>query len=152
MLLFHGGSERYALDCRYILTIVPMVELTKQRQAPPYIAGLMRYHQKLVPVIDLCQLLQGKPAANHLSTRIILVEYPLQEERHILGLVAERVTETVKMNSSAFEQGDLSMDGTGIIQQVRLDRLVSKLNTQFILAGDASSYWIAFKTKDWLRC
>lgn len=140
MLVFHGGGERYALECRHILTIVPMVDLIKKSHAPSYVAGLMRYRQRLVPVIDLCQLLQGRQAANHLSTRIILVEYPLQEERQILGLIAERVTETIKMETSTFEQGDLSMDELGIIQQVSLDRLVSKLNPQFILAGNAASY------------
>ena len=140
VLLFYSGEERYALDCRHILNIVPMVELTPQRHAPAYVAGLMRYHQNLVPVIDLCQLLQGKQAVKYLSTRIIMVECLFQEQSHRLGLIAERVTETVKIPKSAFAQGDLAMDHKGVIQQVRLDRLVSKLNTQFILAGDGTAY------------
>lgn len=136
MLLFQCGEERYALECRYILTIVPLVRLIPQGQAPPYIAGLMRYFDKLVPVVDLCQLLRGKAAAPRLSTRIILVEHSLEQKRQIWGLMAEKVTETVAMEEMAFTNGQLVMDEQGVIQQVRLDRLASKVKPQLLLMGD----------------
>lgn len=136
MLLFQCGEERYALECRYVLTIVPLVRLIPQRQAPPYVAGLMRYFDKLVPVVDLCQLLQGKAAAPRLSTRIILVEHPLEQKRQIWGLVAEKVTETVAMQEMGFTNGQLAVDEQGVIQQVRLDCLAAKVNPQLLLMGD----------------
>ena len=73
MLLFHLENERYALESTQIIEVVPLIELKKQPHAPNYVSGVFNYRGQIVPVIDLCQLIQGKSCHTHLSTRIILV-------------------------------------------------------------------------------
>ena len=56
-----------------IVEIVPRVELRSVPHAPVFLAGLLGYRGHVVPVIDLCLLLDVAPCRDCLSTRIILV-------------------------------------------------------------------------------
>ena len=75
LLLFKLENERYGLDASQVAEVLPLVDLKRIPQALPEVAGVLNYHGELVPVIDLCKLVPGKPASPRLSTRIILVTY-----------------------------------------------------------------------------
>jgi|GEM_PF-72986 len=137
MLLFHVGDDLYALDSSQVLEIIPRVVLRTIPQAPDSVAGVFNYRGIIVPAIDLCQLIQGKSSCTHLSTRIIIVNYVSQDETvRYLGLMAERVTETLKkpatelanssipMNSAPY-LGEMIMDEKRMIQRIRLEHLLS---------------------------
>jgi chemotaxis-related protein WspB len=69
------------------------------------VAGLFNYRGKFIPVIDLSQLLQATPCHLCLSTRIVIVNYingdkPLQ----YLGLMAEKITDTLKKSDQDFAE------------------------------------------------
>jgi len=96
LLLFKIGEGYFAMAASQIKEIVPRVALTTIPGAPDYTAGLMDYRGILVPVIDLSGLATGTPSAHKNTTRIILVDYTLEDGRSdILGLLAEHVVETV---------------------------------------------------------
>src|SRR5258707_1394055 len=96
MLLFYVGEDRYACDCDYITEIIACVPLKQVTHTPDYLAGLVRYSGLLIPVLDLAQLLDGRPCAHVLSTRIVILrENPKQEPSQHMGLIAERVTEMI---------------------------------------------------------
>jgi chemotaxis-related protein WspB len=108
-LLLHVGSERYALDAGQVAEILPLLDLEATPHAPRGVVGLLNYRGLPVPVIDLCELLLGRPAAKRLSTRQILVHYPdATGARHLLGLVAERATETLRCEASNFVDSGIS--------------------------------------------
>jgi chemotaxis-related protein WspB len=97
LLLFEIGSGRYALETNRIIEIVPLVNLKKIPTTPAYVAGLMNYRGSGMPVIDLCQLVDNSPFENLLSTRIIIVRYPIKNlGDQSLGLIANNVTKTVR--------------------------------------------------------
>lgn len=138
MLVFYIGNDLYALDSSQVIEIIPRVILRKIYHAPDYVVGLFNYRGEIVPVIDLCHLIQGKPSLNHLSTRIIMVNYQDQHNhRYCLGLMAERVTETLNkpdtelvnpamMMDNATYLGEMIMDEKGMIQRIRLEHLLSE--------------------------
>jgi chemotaxis-related protein WspB len=148
MLLFYVGIERYAIECSSVVEVVRLISLRQSKQAPPHVAGLFKYRNLIVPVIDLCQLMQGTPCATHLSTRIILVNYlgVGQEVAQILGLMAERVTETIdrqntesvnsgfRINQASY-LGEIISDRHGLIQQVKLEHLLPGLRQEYLTAG-----------------
>ena len=73
LLTFTAGANRYAVDVARVVEVVPRVELRKIPHAPAFLAGLLGYRGKVVPVIDLGLLLDVAPCRDCLSTRIILV-------------------------------------------------------------------------------
>ena len=61
LLTFTAGANRYAVDVARVVELVPRVELRSVPHAPPFLAGLLGYRGKVVPVIDLGLLLGALP-------------------------------------------------------------------------------------------
>lgn len=135
-LVFAIGNERYVLESRQVVEVVPRVELWQVPKAPAYCAGVFIYRGTLVPVLDLCQLMHSRPCPPRLSTRIILVHYRGDDgPRHVLGLMAEHVTDTMTREPTDFAPlgmtvkdapylGDILTDEHGMLQRVRLEHLL----------------------------
>lgn len=102
-VLFHLGPERYALEARRVVEVVPLLQLKPLPGAPFGIVGLFLYRGQPVPALDLCLLTLGRPAREHLSTRIIILPQPDSgSPPRLIGLIAERVTETMKRSEQDF--------------------------------------------------
>ncbi len=136
MLIFYVGDERYALESSNVVEIIPKVSLRQVHQVPEYVAGLFNYRGAIVPVIDLCQLIKKNPSRPYLSTRIMMVNYQgVNNTSCWLGLMAERVTETLNRPDISLEDkgalleeapylGEMIMDDKGMIQRIRLEHLL----------------------------
>jgi len=121
-LLFELGKDRYALDVRQIAEVLPLVGVKQIPQAPPVVTGLFNYRGAPVPAIDLCQLTLGRPAARRLSTRIVLVDYPDKAgQAHLLGLIAERATQTARYEPSDFVSSGVTNAGAPYLCPVVFD-------------------------------
>ena len=140
LLRFQAGKERYGLDVSRIIEVIPMVVFLPLPHADPTVAGLFNYHGAIVPVVDLTVLLAGSPSRPLFSTRVILVDYHRRpgrdDDRHILGLLAEGVTETVFCEEEDLHPAGIDIDGAsylgdllihadGMIQRVAIERLLS---------------------------
>jgi len=135
ILLFSLGDMKFSINCEKVREVAPMVTLEKAPNAPASFAGLFNYRGMIVPVIDLCQLIYGHPCKMKLSTRIILVDYVKEDgSSHVLGLLAEQVTETLRKSEDAILSsgiqmedssylGGIMMEGKSMIQYIDLERL-----------------------------
>lgn len=140
ILLFYIGNVMYTIKCEKVREIAPMVTLKEIPHTPDFFAGFFNYRGAIVPVIDLCQLVRGCPCRMRLSTRIILVDYMGKDSTpHLLGLMAEGVTETIRKPEEAFvlpgirsEQapylGGIVMEQKKMIQYIDLDLLPNCIN------------------------
>ncbi len=137
LLLFTVGEDRFGLDVRRVVEVIPHVNLKRLPKTPDYVAGLFNYRSIAVPVIDVSKMISGEPVRRHLSTRIIVVDYPYgnDESKHILGLLAEHVTETANFDKSSFMSsgrgaqsaeflGDIAMDERGMVQCIHINKLL----------------------------
>jgi chemotaxis-related protein WspB len=137
-LLFQLGKERYALEARQVVEVVPLLAFKRFPQAPKGVAGLFNYRGRPVPALDLSELTLGQPAAERLSTRIIIINYQdASGASHLLGLVAEHATEMLRKEASEFVDpglktvsapylGPVLIDSQGAIQWIHEQRLVSE--------------------------
>jgi len=120
VLLFYLGDIMYAISCEKIREIVPVTTLKTVPGAPEFFAGFFNYRGEIVPVLDLCRLIRDQGCVMRLSTRIILADYHGQDGRsHILGLMAERVTETIKK-----EPGSLISPSVQLKEALYLDKII----------------------------
>lgn len=123
-----------------------MVLLRKIQHVPDYVAGVFNYRGTIIPVIDLCYLIQGKACRTRYSTRIIIVNHTAKDgKQHRLGLMAERVTETlsrsdidrknVERATNVSYLGEMFMDEKGMIQLVNWEHLIAEVQQASLLTG-----------------
>jgi len=145
-VLFHLGSERYALEAHRVIEVVPLLELKRLPQSPPGAAGMFLYRGRPVPALDLCALTLGRPATEHFSTRILIVNHSdAPGEEQLVGLIAERVTETIRREPKDFAEpgvqlsaapflGPVLADHRGVIQLISTRKLFQE-NLRGLLAS-----------------
>ena len=136
MLLFQLGNSHYAIPAVEVVEVAPHVELETIAMAPDCVCGLFNYRGQHVPVIDLCRLIKNSPCSNSFTSRIILANYPLADgTQSVLGLLAERVTETVNIDADAFTGTGLNMEHApylghaarcepGLVQRITVSELL----------------------------
>ena len=152
-LVFQVGAHRYAIDAGQVAEVLPLVAITAIARAPEEVAGVLVYRGAPVPVVDLSQLLEGRPAERRLSTRLVIVHYPLGKDvgkyvgidvgidsakggTRLLGLIAEKATETIRRQDAEFVDsgvandrapylGSVAPDPRGMVQRVDIPRLLS---------------------------
>lgn len=139
LLLFHVGLDNYALETHSVVEIIHRVELSKVHGMPAAMAGRFNYHGQIVPVLDMSQLLGGRPSRPALGTRIVLVrpklakqgqrpiessiEFPVKSpadssaessiEAGLFGLLVEQVTETLETHRfTQADEGDRNAEHT----------------------------------------
>jgi chemotaxis-related protein WspB len=135
-LLFQLGTDRYAIDVRQVVEVLPMLAVKQIPRAPATVRGAFDYRGSSVPLIDLSQLALGRPAQTRLSTRIMLVLYPVGGgQSRLLGLLAEHVTETMSRAANEFKDsgvsvpearylGPVASDRDGLVQWIQVDKLL----------------------------
>jgi chemotaxis-related protein WspB len=99
-LMLSIEGERYALESGNVLEILPWVKLNSLHQAADIVVGLLNYHDRSIPVIDLSQILYQRSCRLHICTRIILVQRSAESrngadpEAPVVGLLAEQLART----------------------------------------------------------
>ncbi len=102
-LVFRAGTAELALAARHIVEVLPRMPLREPSLAPAAVVGLLPFRGTLTPVVDLCLLICGRPAAPQLGTRIIVVKIGDGDQSRLVGLMAEDVSELV--DSAATSSG-----------------------------------------------
>jgi len=121
-LVFELARDRYVLDVSQVAEVLPLVDIRQMPQAPTAVAGILNYRGTPVPVIDVSQLTLGRPAERRLSTRIVLVHYPDGDgQPRLLGLIAERATQTVRRDEQDFVASGVTSAGASYLGPVVAD-------------------------------
>ena len=94
-LAFRAGTADLAIAARNIVEVLPRMPLRAPSMAPAAVIGLLPFRGTLTPVVDLCLLVAGRPAAAQLGTRIIVVSIGYGELVRFVGLQAEDVSELI---------------------------------------------------------
>jgi chemotaxis-related protein WspB len=135
-LLFQLGKDRYALEAGRVLEVLPLIHFKRIPHAPSSVSGVFSYHGTPVPLIDLTDLALGRSSQAKMSTRIVLTNYFEESgKKHLIGLVAEYVMETMQIEECNFVDsgvaatgspylGSVVVDKTGIIQRFEVNRLL----------------------------
>lgn len=136
LLLFRIGNDSYAIDAGVVSEVLPVVELKGIPHAPAGVVGLFDLRGAPIPVIDLSLLMSGQPAARRLSTRLIVVRYADGVGTgRLLGLIAERVTETLRRTEAEFVSSGIAQADTAYLGPVTAHRgvLVQRLDVNKLL-------------------
>ena len=133
-LLIELDREQYALDVQQIVEVLPLVRIRRIPHAPPGIAGVFDYRGAAIPAVDLSELMLGRPSASRLSTRLVVVRHG-DDGGRVLGLIAERATDTIRKDPSEFVASGIDNRGArylgpvtshkkGVVQWIRVTDLL----------------------------
>lgn len=121
-LHFRIGSDNFALAAERVVEVIRLPDLKRVRQAPDAVAGSFGYRGRFVPAVDLCALEIGRPAQRRLSTRIIVIGHPANENV-LIGLIAESATETLRLDPAEF--APFAAGPYGLVQRIELQDVLS---------------------------
>lgn len=135
-IAFHLGEGRYALPLRDLVEVLPLLPVRRVPHAPDYIGGIINYRGCAVPVLDLCQLVLGRPCQERISTRLIVLRLPRAAHTDsLLALMVERAVSEVNLDpqtlvppplrieETPYLKG-LAVSATGLVQLVDASRLL----------------------------
>lgn len=107
LLAFQLADEEYALDILMIKEIIRSLDITRVPRRPPVIKGIISLRGTVIPIYDLRTRigLTESPPTRH--TRILVVELG----RGMIGIIADRVTEVVKVKWRDVEPPPATGDG-----------------------------------------
>lgn len=136
LITFQAGDQTFGLDARNVIQVAPCPTCTPMPHAPAYVAGLVTWRGRTVPVIDISVLLQGTPARPLLSTRLLIIDYLSPSGRsQPLGLLVEKAVETVVRDEKRSEPQKVTipdapyLDGTvehngRLVQELAVEELL----------------------------
>lgn len=140
VLTFQVAEAPFAVAVARVVEVVPRVALRALPHAPDYLAGLLHYRGKAVPVVDLGARIAGAPCAGRLDTRIILVDVGGEDARRatgLIGMIAERVEDVRSVDEANAALPSSGLEGAaylGAVYRVEGD-LVQMIEPDRILAG-----------------
>ncbi|TXT18782.1 MAG: hypothetical protein FD138_4413 [Planctomycetota bacterium] len=144
-LIFHVGSERFAIRSDRVDKVLPTVELHRTALSPQGLAGAFSYRGAVTPVIDLAQWLLGSKTPLRLSSRVILVPLDAEPTGRKFGLLAERVVELRSLDPGAASGSDATTwsgtlalgpviaDEQGLLQMLDIDKLITEARRHALL-------------------
>lgn len=134
-LTFRIGDENYGLELSQTREIIEYSGITEVPLMPKFLRGVINLRGEVVPVIDLAVRLGRKSIEVQKRTCIIVVELQNNEQNHVLGLLADSVSEVIEMNDENIE------DAPSFGANIRADFIqgIAKRDDEFVVLLDANN-------------
>lgn len=153
-VVFHVGSERFAIDTKSIAEVIPCIPPRPVPSAMEAVIGVIEYRGRVIPVLDLCRLFGAGDCPVRLSNRILVCNLAAAEaesegeseaqsegrgaarEGTQVGILAENVTRVTTLDADAPGAhpgpetpgvrglGKILQDATGLVQLVYVEELI----------------------------
>ena len=102
-LTFALATEEYGLPVLKVREIIKLMPITAVPQVPPHVRGVINLRGKVIPVIDL-RLKFGLPSQEDTEqTCIIVVQVATANEKVMMGLLVDGVSEVLNISSQDIE-------------------------------------------------
>jgi purine-binding chemotaxis protein CheW len=133
-LTFRIGEEHYGLDLSQTREIIEYSGITSVPLMPNFLRGVINLRGDVVPVIDLAVRLGRAPIDIQKRTCIIVVELDVEQQNHVLGLLADAVSEVIDLTDENIE--DAPSFGANI--RAEFIQGIAKFDNEFVVLLDAN--------------
>jgi purine-binding chemotaxis protein CheW len=116
-LTFKLDSDLFAVDVGKSREVLDFADVTRVPQTPDYMLGVINLRGSVVPVINLRRKFGMQEAEQTVDTCIIVMEIDVNDDKVVIGIVADAVQEVLDLDDSQIEPPP---------------RLGTRLNTEFI--------------------
>ncbi len=101
-VVFHVETREYALPLQHVLHVLRMVAVTPVPEGPAWLLGVVNWHGRVIPVMDLRARLGLPTLPIGLNTPLIL----FQAEDGVAALVADEAVEVLNVPAQALAAPD----------------------------------------------
>jgi len=102
-LTFRLEDESFSIDVSQVREVLDMSSITKVPQAPDFMRGVINVRGNVVPVVDM-RIKFGLPMAEQtVNTRIVVMDLTLDNEKVVLGTIADSVHEVIELEPEQIE-------------------------------------------------
>ncbi len=103
VIIFSNNKQNFALEIERIERIIEYSRPRKLPETADYILGVIKYNEKVLPVIDLDKRLYGRDGEIRENSKIIVV---LWKNAH-LGLVVDDILGIRTIDEESFEESQI---------------------------------------------
>ena len=134
-LVFDVGGQRFGLPVEHVVQIVEMVELTPLPKAPEIVAGVINFHGRVIPLVDVRKRLNLVPQPYSLRTPIVVSRL----HDHVTGLIVDSVSGVIEVPlAQVVDPGEIFSAETR--PPLPLLRGVARLNDGLLLILDLGTF------------
>ena len=134
-LTFRIAHEHYGLELSQTREIIEYNGITQVPLMPSFLRGVINLRGDVVPVIDLAIRLGRKAIEVQKRTCIIVVELDNSDQHHVLGLLADAVSEVIEIEAADIE--DAPSFGANI--RAEFIQGIAKQGEEFVVLLDANN-------------
>lgn len=134
-LTFRIGKEYFGLELGQTREILEYTGVTEVPLMPDFLSGVINLRGEMVPVIDLAVRLGRPPIVIQRRTCIIVAEVASQNQNHVLGLLADGVSEVVEISLKEIEKAPTF--GSNI--RAEFIQGIAKRDHEFVVLLDAAN-------------
>lgn len=103
-LTFCLDNEFFGMELHQTREILEYNDVTPVPLMPKFITGVINLRGEVVPIIDLSLRLGRPPIKIHKRTCIVVIEIHIDEQCHVLGLLADSVSEVIEVSPTEIEE------------------------------------------------
>ncbi len=102
-LTFKLEEEVFALDISMVREVLDFTTITKVPRTPEFMRGVINLRGSVVPVVDMRLKFGMSRTEKTVNTCIIIVEVTVDDEKLILGTLADSVQEVLDLDAAHIE-------------------------------------------------
>jgi purine-binding chemotaxis protein CheW len=102
VLVFESGDQRYGLPADNVLQIVQMMAIAHLPATPAVVVGIIDFHGKVIPIVDMRRRPDRPEGPYSLSTPIVVSRL----DGRTVGWVVDGISEVVDLQAEGMEPPD----------------------------------------------
>jgi purine-binding chemotaxis protein CheW len=136
IVVFKIGDEDFAADIMQVERILGFAEPTKVPEAPAFIKGVIKYEDRILPIVDLKRRIGLSDTIIKDDPKIIVVKH---NERKI-GLIVDLVSEVIDIDGGSIEEAPeivMGISNRYLAGMIKLEsRIVIFIDTEKLLTKE----------------
>jgi len=102
-LTFKLEDEVFSIDVSQVREVLDLTSITKVPKVPGFMRGVINVRGNVVPVVDMRVKFGMSQVEGTVNTRIIVMDLTLDDEKVVLGAIADSVHEVLELNPGQIE-------------------------------------------------
>ena len=103
-LMLGLAGEYFAIDARQVREILDPIPVTRVPGAKSFVASVLNFRGKVIPLADLRLRLGLEPAPIGPDSRFVVVETEVDGDAMTVGVVADKVYEVAELEASTLQK------------------------------------------------